>query len=886
VNRLALTSCVSASALVAATVVALPAHAQGVPPTNPNSTAAPTPGMAGQADPTAQGEVAPGAPGSPAGGPPAAGALSQTASGDDIVVTASVGDRTRFKSSISVSQVSNEAIQNFTPRSQAEILRTIPGIQTAANAGPGGNANIGVRGIPVSTGGSEYVSLQEDGLPVTLFGDIQFGNNDYWLRFDYTVDRVEAVRGGSASTFASQAPGAVINYISNTGEHDGGTIGYTEGLNFRQHQLNFNYGGHIDELTRFDVGGYLRQGTGIPARVDYNILRGYQVKANLTREFTDNKGYIRVLFKRLDERAPTSTSSPLLGNLDGDKVTGFDPYPGFDGRKGSVYSVYNRRFQYLDQSGSQRTATVDGIHPKVTSLGAQLHYNVNDTIKVDDNFRYTWMSGNFTTQFLNTTPTTSIIGSTVNGQTVGSIRYANGPSQGRAFTGSYVNTNPNIHVLMHDMGSLANNLSLSGKFALGPGQLSATAGWFHMAQEIDQTWFVNRQYSELKGHNAAALDLFSTTGTQLTAAGQAGFNDNWGAGPARNERLLYTDDAGFGQLGYTLGKLNLDGSVRFDRVSGKGFAQAGAPGPNSVVTDGLGSATIPSLLSGTAQPAERIDYLVSYTSWSAGALYSFTNNTSLFVRASRGGRFNADRRTLAGSVTNGVYSGGFFNADGSLNAGGKATAVNYLNQQEVGLKKRGHFSLFGRDNTYTTETTLFHSSLTEANYDFTRLTSTPPLPAQINNKYRAYGVEFTGNVAIGDFRMQANLTYTDAKIRDSTSDPTIIGNRPGGIPKFQYFISPSYDVGLFAIGASVDGQTASWANDNNVYLIKESHIVNAFLKVRPVQRLELGLNVNNLFNTIAVRGGSGYLSLNQNQLLLAPTVSFGRTVEASVRFTF
>ena len=120
--------------------------------------------------------------------------------GDDIVVTATTGDKTALRSSISVSQIDQEAIADFTPRSEAELLRMIPGINPQDTAGPGGNANIGVRGIPVSTGGSEYVALQEDGLPVTLFGDIQFGNNDYWSRFDTTIERVEAVRGGSAST--------------------------------------------------------------------------------------------------------------------------------------------------------------------------------------------------------------------------------------------------------------------------------------------------------------------------------------------------------------------------------------------------------------------------------------------------------------------------------------------------------------------------------------------------------------------------------------------------------------------------------------------------------------------------------------------------------------
>ncbi len=43
----------------------------------------------------------------------------------------------------------------------------------------------------------------EDGLPILEFGDIIFGNADNFLRADRSVARVEAVRGGSASTFRS-----------------------------------------------------------------------------------------------------------------------------------------------------------------------------------------------------------------------------------------------------------------------------------------------------------------------------------------------------------------------------------------------------------------------------------------------------------------------------------------------------------------------------------------------------------------------------------------------------------------------------------------------------------------------------------------------------------
>ncbi|WP_230769988.1 TonB-dependent receptor domain-containing protein [Sphingomonas sp. Leaf4] len=796
------------------------------------------------------------------------------AQSDEIVVTASSGERSRFRSSISVSQISNEAIQNFTPRSEAEVLRNIPGLQPSDTAGPGGNANIGVRGIPVSTGGSEYVALQEDGLPTVLFGDMNFGNNDYWLRFDQNVQRVEAVRGGSASTFSSQAPGAVINYLSKTGDKAGGQIAYSNGVGFREHRVDFDYGAPIDDTLRFHVGGYARNGGGL-TNERFNILRGYQIKANVTKDLPDGRGFVRLYFKRLDEQAPTNTTTPSIATLDGNKVTDFKPLPTFDGRDGSSYSIYNRSFQYLDYDGRGiRNAEVEGIHPRVTGLGAQFHYEVNDWLTLDNVARYQWISGNFTTQFINVASRTGaggVIGSTVNGQVVGSLRYAAGPNQGQVYTGAYVNNNPNINTLMKNMNNFANNLALNGKFDVGGGKATVSTGVFVMKQNIEQDWHVNRNFAELNGENAAPLDLFSTTGTQLTAAGQAGFNDNWGSCCARRVDLSYTDVAPFLQVGYETGGLNLDASVRYDTVSGNGTAQGGVAGPTTRVSDALGSALIPSLV--LSRTIEKIDYSDSYVSWSLGALYAFSGNTSVFGRVSRGGRFNADRRVLSGN----------FNADGSLNAQGQSTSVNFLNQQEIGLKQRGQ--VFG--GSYSVEVTGFRSTLTENNYDFTRINNPAPNnDPNISNGYRSFGVEFSSRLNSGGFHLSVDATYSNSKIVSSVT-PALVGNRPGGLPEFLYVVSPSYDAGIVAFGVSVNGQTATPSDDFNLYTIKGSTFVNGFVTVRPIERVELGLNVNNLFDKLGFRGG-GSLNpiLSSTSAVFNNTALYGRTVTASVRYRF
>jgi outer membrane receptor protein involved in Fe transport len=91
------------------------------------------------------------------------------------------------------------------------------------SSGGEGNANIAVRGVPISSGGSKYLQLQEDGLPVLLFGDIAFATADIFTRFDRNVAKVEAIRGGSASILSSNSPGGIINFISKTGKVEGGS---------------------------------------------------------------------------------------------------------------------------------------------------------------------------------------------------------------------------------------------------------------------------------------------------------------------------------------------------------------------------------------------------------------------------------------------------------------------------------------------------------------------------------------------------------------------------------------------------------------------------------------------------------------------------------------
>ena len=218
---------------------------------------------------------------------------------EEVVVTGVINPRSKLQSSVSISSVSVAQIEQGAPRATAELFRMLPGIKSESTGGEG-NANITVRGIPIASGGAKFLQLHEDGMPVMQFGDVAFGNADIFVRNDQTISKVEAIRGGSASTLASNSPAGIINFISKDGKKEGGSLMQSIGVDYGNNRTDFEYGSPISETLRFHVGGFFRQGEG-PRNAGYTANLGGQFKANMTKEF--EKGYVRLYFKYLNDKS-------------------------------------------------------------------------------------------------------------------------------------------------------------------------------------------------------------------------------------------------------------------------------------------------------------------------------------------------------------------------------------------------------------------------------------------------------------------------------------------------------------------------------------------------------------------------------------------------------
>src|SRR5690606_1897638 len=214
---------------------------------------------------------------------------------ETVVVTGTFDPRKKLESSTSVSTLSGKNMENIVARGTASLLQSIPGTFTDASAGEV-FTKVYTRGISAASEddmGWYYVSLQEDGLPVSLVQHSYY-SPDLFFRYDTTIDKLEAIRGGSSSITAMNAPGGIYNFISNGVRREfGGNIGLQSGIQGDGNAIyrgDISVGGPLGNNWFLNAGGHYRQDDGA-RNTNFVFSKGGQFKFNLTKEF--DKGYLK-----------------------------------------------------------------------------------------------------------------------------------------------------------------------------------------------------------------------------------------------------------------------------------------------------------------------------------------------------------------------------------------------------------------------------------------------------------------------------------------------------------------------------------------------------------------------------------------------------------------
>lgn len=786
---------------------------------------------------------------------------------EDIIVTAVARGTNRLDSSVTVSSINSASLIQLAPRTTGELLRNLPGIRIEASGGDG-NANISVRGLPVASGGSKFLQLQEDGLPILEFGDITFGNADIFLRADFNVRTVESVRGGSASTFASNSPGGVINFLSKTGESEGGAVQFSSGLDYREYRVDGDYGGRLGDGLTYHVGGFYRLGDG-PRSVGYNGVKGGQIKANITKSF-GNGGYIRLSGKYLNDRAIGYLPNPVMvtGSNSDPKYTNL---PNFSINNGTLHSQYIRKALTLDGANRPTTRDIaDGQHPVVKAVGLETKIPLGDQWHIMERFRYAAISGDFVSPFPASVDSAQNVANALGGAGA-QLFYASGPQAGsRIATPSALGGNGLLaNVVLFDvdlkkLNNVTNDLRLNGSLPFAGGTLSITGGFYASRQDIKTDWLWTSFVQTVQdGGNAVLVDVRTAAGAPVTQNGVPGYSASFfGNCCRRSYDLHYNTYAPFAQLGLEVGRFNIDGSLRYDfgraRGSVAGSDLGAAYGPGIVALDINGDGTISAPERQVAViPSVRspLNYNYHYLSYSAGVNYRVTSDLAVFARYSRGGRANADRLLFGPAINP---------ATGKLTDNG--AAVDFVRQAEGGIKYRaGGLSLYA---------TVFHALTEEQNFEATT-------QRFFNRNYKATGVELEGRYVTGPFSLTAGGTYTDAKIVKDVLTPAVEGNRPRRQAKFIYQVTPQVDVGRLTFGANVIGTTDSYTQDSNLLKLPGYTQVNAFLSIKPVRRVTVSVNANNLFDVKGFTEAED-AAIPTNGIVRARSIT-GRTVSAAIR---
>jgi len=786
----------------------------------------------------------------------------------DIIITGRAGNTTQKKveASYAISVISPEELQMKAPIGVAEALKNVPGFWIESSSGEA-SGNIRVRGIP--TDGYSSLSLLEDGITTQHDAGLGWLNGDQSLRMDQTVQQIEVVRGGPSSIFYSNAPGAVINFITRRGgDHLEGLARY-EVADYNSHRVDGWLGGPIGNSDwRFFVGGYYRLSDG-QRHTGFRQDEGGQIRATISRDF-DN-GSFMVGVKRIDERIGNAMVTPFVNDKDGDPVG----VPGFNAKRDIIAGPETRRFTFLTPDGTYDFDNDVGTTIKLTQLTGELKYDLGMDFTIQNNMRY---RDSFTKRNSITPRTVAAAGDLLAsnygnvlqpGQSLG-FGYTNHPSQPFDMTGQ----NGNGLALLNLARSFTvpesefiNDLRLTktGDFL---GRHDIAVGVYYAHVKEDYRTNSAAIFTDVKD-NAALLDAFILDAAgnpvyQLTNGGISSYGVEFNNANGTSDTVaVYASDEW-----QVTDKLRIDGGLRWERISTEGEVE----GKQTIDLQQSASAADNAVQvgNGVFTPFDR---RYDHTAWTLGANYQFQPDLGTFLRYTSTFRLPSVSSFL-----------------------GDPTATPVTQKMEFvegGVKfARSNFSLF---------LTGFYSLY--KSYEISDYRQDPDTGKFVLNTVygdtRTWGTELEATWRpVSWFDIHANWTwqdpkFSDFKYTDNSGKPIDYSdNRLIRVPKNSFRITPGLNFldDRVRIEADVAYYGQRYADVANQINLPSYTTVDLNARFDVTDRLSFNLFVNNLTNTIGLTEGNPRAGTIENEevgdLVYIARSIFGRSVRGAVTFRF
>jgi len=576
----------------------------------------------------------------------------------NVVVTGTFDPRVQLESSTAVTTLESKAIRQTFQRGTADLLQAIPGTFTDPSAGEV-FTRVYARGISASAEddmGWYYISLQEDGLPVSLVQHSYY-SPDIFHRVDLTTEKVEAIRGGSAAITALNGPGGIYNFISQ-GPRDsfGGEIqmqGGIQGEGNPSFRIDGTLGGSLGNNWFYNIGGHYRNDDGA-RNTDFTFSKGGQLKFNLTK--THDKGYLKLYGKILDDFTNRYTGVAATNWNDPQAAFGQDfnttalMMPAFSGNVPD-----GRR---ISEGASNEFDPSQGVHAQDQAFGLDILQDLGQDWSLRFNLKKSRKSANWQTAISNAFVSLSdplayfITGAQF---PVGQVIFK------EATSGNEVARVDNSGILSGEPFQYLGGGSLPNDAIMG------TASW--LKQNRSSEWMNQitlRKKMEKHDLNFGFAGGFSETslytqgsfafvtyepnprmlqvtlenpGQPVVALSDENGLSNYGGLFFDNSRADVSQIAFFANDRWKIAdRLHFDIGFRYETIGHKGSKDQAAPFAQDGGVDGNPLTDYDNGLLSPTGGRDEFDFNYNYLSYSTALNYKFTDDAALFVRYSSGNK--------------------------------------------------------------------------------------------------------------------------------------------------------------------------------------------------------------------------------------------------------
>jgi iron complex outermembrane receptor protein len=840
-----------------------------------------------------------------------------------VIVTGTFNEKSRLASSIASSTLSEKNIKNSAALGTAELLGNVTGTFVDASAGSI-FTRVYSRGISSSAEediGWYYMSLQEDGLPITNYHTTYYGP-DLFHRADLTTRRLEAVRGGSAMITSTNAPGGVFNFISKTGSDQFGAevlvTGGLQGDNNLLARYDVNVGGPIsDNGLNYNIGGFYRYDQGA-RNTDINWENGGQLKANISKR--TKKGFIKVYGKYLNDKVNRNQGLAATNWSNPQPAFGQDFNTTTLNLPKISTNILDGRTLTSDNTATYNYNTNNGIQTNDLALGLQIAHNISgwnirSNFKVSDK-QSDWNSTlanqplgleSFLPYFL------SGIDPTFQSPPVGNIVFRDaksneilakvnnfgilGPFQGQPPSFEYIEGQlPNDALLgiapwkkIDEAMEFMEELTVSKQIK----NHTITGGVYFAHSDIETFTSASFAYATYENNPRALYVTLENEGSPVIELSDKTGISNYGGLLYNRGTAKINQFAFFANDNIQVGdNINIDAGIRYDMMNHKGDKDRSSPNfsPGGIDGDETTAYDNSTLI---ATQKDAFDFSYDYLSWSLGINYLLTEDIAVFGRASKGHK--APEMNY------------YFNNFNGLPID-KAGTEQDIFQGELGLKIISpKFSLF---------TTAFYSQLDNIAFSEFVLDQQDGsiffTPIQLN-KTTTIGLEVEGVLSLTkhlNINLKATLqkpTATRFNIYNANetideSDDTIAdfsGNKLPHNPNVMLEISPVYAVDRFNMFAEWHYMGERQGNVSNAFQLPGFSTVNTGIGYQISNSINVTLIANNVFNSAGLMNFFGpnefgsnsnaateeYISENSNASFVVFPIN-PRSVFLKVGYTF